>query len=92
MRSLPPGQGARLNSCSDAYGENFWWRLQKAADAVAVTSAVAVAVAVAIDVDVAVDVDVVFAFAVAVQLPVERAVTAMPEADKVRRLFERSAA
>jgi uncharacterized membrane protein len=30
--------------------------------------------------------------AVAVQLPVERAVTAMPEADKVRRLSERSAA
>jgi hypothetical protein len=90
MRSLPPGQGARLNSCSDAYGENFWWRLQKAADAVAVTSAVAVAVA--IDVDVAVDVDVVFAFAVAVQLPVERAVTAMPGADKVRRLSERSGA
>jgi hypothetical protein len=78
MRSLPPGQGARLNSCSDAYGENFWWRLQKAADAVAVTSAVAVA----IDVDVAVDVDVVFAFAVAVQLPVERAVTAVPGAGK----------
>jgi hypothetical protein len=28
--------------------------------------------------------------AVAVQLPVERAVTAVPEADKVRRLFERN--
>ena len=44
------------------------------------------AVAVALAFDVAV------AFAVAVQLPVERAVTAMPEADKVRRLSERSAA
>jgi hypothetical protein len=33
-----------------------------------------------------------FEVAVAVQLPVECAVTAMPEADKVQRLFERSAA
>jgi hypothetical protein len=32
------------------------------------------------------------AVAVAVQIPVERAVPAMPGADKVRRLFERSAA
>jgi hypothetical protein len=32
------------------------------------------------------------AFEAAVQLPVDRAVTAMPEADKVRRLFEPSAA
>jgi hypothetical protein len=46
--------------------------------------AVAVAVAVVFEVAVAV--------AVAFRVPVERAVTSMPEADKVRRLFERSAA
>jgi hypothetical protein len=32
------------------------------------------------------------AFDAAVQIPVDRAVTAMPEAEKVRRLSERSAA
>jgi hypothetical protein len=52
-------------------------------------SAVAVAVAVAVVVGVAVAVAVVVG--VAVQVPVDRAVTAMPEADKVRRLFERNA-
>jgi hypothetical protein len=64
------------------------------AGAVVVAVAVVVAMAVAFDVDVDVDVDVAVAVAVAVavQLSVERAVTAMPEADKVRRLFERSAA
>jgi len=41
---------------------------------------------------VAVAVAVAFEVVVAVQVLVERAVTAMPEADKVRRLFERSAA
>jgi hypothetical protein len=48
----------------------------------------AVAVAVAFEVAAAVAV----AVAVVFQIPVERAVSAVPEADKVRRLFERSAA
>ena len=54
------------------------WTLHEAgADDVAAAVAVAVAVAVAFEV------------AVAVQVPVERAVSAVPGADKVRRLSER---
>ena len=63
------------------------------------TIAVELAVAVAVVFDVraatvavAVAVAVVFEVAVAVQIPVERAVAAVPGADKVRRLFEHSEA
>jgi hypothetical protein len=52
----------------------------------------AVAVAVEVAVAVAVAVAAAFEVAVAVQLPVDCAVTAVPGAEKVRRLFERSAA
>jgi hypothetical protein len=59
------------------------WHLKSVAMAW-VVAVVAVAVAVAVAFEVAV--------AVAFQIPVERAVAAVPGADKVRRLFERSAA
>jgi hypothetical protein len=59
---------------------------------VAVAVVFEVAVAVVFEVAVAVVFEVAVAVAVAFRVPVERAVTSMPEADKVRRLFERSAA
>ena len=51
----------------------------------------ALAVAFELAVAVAVAVAVAFEVAVAVQVPVERAVAAVPGADKVRRLSERNA-